>query len=129
VYHHFRSLGWVVRDGVKFAVDYLLYQKGPAFNHANFSVIVLPTYTHAHWFETPERARMVEKKQAKNSWHWLHCVNRVQNHVVKTLVLVYVDVPPPLEIGAGEEDIGALLKRYKVREFCVQRWSHNRNRD
>lgn len=25
VYHHFRSLGWVVKPGVKFAVDYCAY--------------------------------------------------------------------------------------------------------
>jgi tRNA-splicing endonuclease subunit Sen2 len=34
VYHHFRSLGWVVREGIKFCVDYLLYKRGPVFHHA-----------------------------------------------------------------------------------------------
>lgn len=34
VYHHFRSLGWVIRGGLKFCVDYLLYKKGPVFSHA-----------------------------------------------------------------------------------------------
>lgn len=34
VYHHYRSLGWVVKGGIKFCVDYLLYKKGPVFNHA-----------------------------------------------------------------------------------------------
>ena len=32
VYHHYRWLGWVVRSGVKFVVDYLLYNRGPAFS-------------------------------------------------------------------------------------------------
>jgi tRNA-splicing endonuclease subunit Sen2 len=135
VYHHFRSLGWVVRDGIKFAVDYLLYQRGPAFTHAAFAIVIIPSYTHAYWFQTPERKQDVERKKAKYSWHWLHCINRVQSQVVKTLVLVYVDVPPPaaieMDLGGAEGaggGIGAFLGRYKVREFCVQRWSPNRNR-
>jgi tRNA-splicing endonuclease subunit Sen2 len=64
----------------------------------------------------------------------LHRVNRVQTAVFKTLVLAYVEVPPPwdgkssLENG-GHVDIGNLLKRYVVREVVVKRWSPNRNRD
>lgn len=34
VYHHYRSLGWVVKSGIKFCVDYLLYKRGPIFSHA-----------------------------------------------------------------------------------------------
>lgn len=34
VYHHYRSLGWVVKGGIKFCVDYLLYKRGPVFSHA-----------------------------------------------------------------------------------------------
>lgn len=34
VYHHYRSLGWVVKGGIKFCVDYLLYKRGPVFHHA-----------------------------------------------------------------------------------------------
>lgn len=34
VYHHYRSLGWVVKGGIKFCVDYLLYKRGPVFQHA-----------------------------------------------------------------------------------------------
>ena len=36
VYHHYRSLGWVVKGGIKFCVDYLLYKKGPVFTHAEW---------------------------------------------------------------------------------------------
>jgi len=35
-YHHFRSLGWVVRSGIKFCADMLLYKRGPVFTHAEF---------------------------------------------------------------------------------------------
>ena len=44
VCHHYRSLGWVVKGGIKFCVDYLLYKRGPVFAHAEyiFSLRFLP---------------------------------------------------------------------------------------
>jgi tRNA-splicing endonuclease subunit Sen2 len=33
-FHHYRCLGWVVKNGLKFCVDYLLYKRGPVFHHA-----------------------------------------------------------------------------------------------
>lgn len=41
VYHHFRSLGWVVKNGIKFCVDLLLYKKGPAFTHAEYVYLLI----------------------------------------------------------------------------------------
>lgn len=130
VYHHFRSLGWVVRSGVKFGVDHLLYNRGPVFAHAEFAVVIIPSYSHPYWSETEERRDRAAKKQAR-SWWWLHCVNRVQAQVKKTLVLCYVEVPPPSSSpsSASEDDIGAILKRYKVREMSIRRWVPNRTRD
>jgi tRNA-splicing endonuclease subunit Sen2 len=125
VYHHFRSLGWVIRSGVKFGTDYLLYNRGPVFSHAEFAVVVIPSYSHPYWSETEERKNYTAEKQAR-SWWWLHCVNRVQAQVMKSLCLVYVDVPPP---AASIDDIGALFGQYKVREFMIKRWTPNRTRD
>jgi tRNA-splicing endonuclease subunit Sen2 len=135
-YHHFRSLGWTVRPGAKFSVDYLLYNRGPVFSHAEFGVIVLPSYSDPYWMGTETgRAKVAknEKERERKSWWWLHCVNRVQAAVQKNLVICYVEVPPPVEkVGMGEEDgdidIGAFLRRYKVREINIKRWSPNRMR-
>ena len=123
-YHHFRSLGWVVRPGVKFAVDLLLYKRGPVFSHAEFAVIILPAYSDSYWNTRPE-----ERKKTR-PWHWLHMVNRVQTQVRKSLVLCYVEIPRPVEIGKNEGVcVKTLLKRYKVREIIVRRWIPNRSRD
>ena len=131
-YHHFRSLGWVVRPGIKFAVDWLLYLRGPVFSHAEFAVIILPAFTDAYWRSAPEIEKATRKKEAKN-WWWLHCVNRVQSQVKKSLVLAYVEVPPPGKLpaadGEGKVDIGAFLGQYKVREMILKRWIPNRERD
>jgi len=115
VYHHYRSLGWVVRPGSKFSCDFLLYNRGPVFSHAEFALLIVPEY-----------AQGVEGK--RKDWWWLHCVNRVQSQVRKTLVLCYVEVPKVLE-GHAEGDIGRVLKSYKIREFVMKRWLANRSRD
>jgi tRNA-splicing endonuclease subunit Sen2 len=136
VFHHFRSLGWVVRPGIKFAVDYLLYQRGPPFHHAEFAIMIVPSYSAPYWSEAPERLSDSEKNKveaAKKDWWWLHRVNRVQTTVYKTLVLVYVEVPAPWDVDQTQDgwkvDIGSALKQYTVREVVVRRWSPNRNRD
>jgi tRNA-splicing endonuclease subunit Sen2 len=126
VYHHFRSLGWVVRDGIKFSVDYLLYERGPVFKHAAFAIVIVPSYTDAHWHQQNQQT-ITQRRKASRDWHWFHSINRVQSHVLKTLVLVYVDVPPPSKTQG--DDIGAILRGYKVREFTISRWSANRSRD
>lgn len=35
-YHYYRSLGWVIKGGIKFCVDLLLYKRGPVFHHAEY---------------------------------------------------------------------------------------------
>lgn len=123
-YHHFRSLGWVVRPGTKFSCDYLLYNRGPVFSHAEFAIIILPSYSHEYWHtEQGKRSRRVQEQK---DWWWLHCVNRVQSQVKKSLVMCYIDVPPPVQ---GEvANVADLLKGYKVREFVIRRWLMNRSR-
>lgn len=121
VYHYYRSLGWVVRPGVKFSADYMLYNRGPVFSHAEFAVIIIPEYSQ----EAPDG----EKKQSRD-WWWLHCVNRVQSQVRKSLVICYVEVPTMAALKAvGQGDIGAVLRQYKIREFVLRRWLANRSRD
>ena len=123
VYHHYRSLGWVPRHGIKFGVDWILYQRGPVFDHSEFGLMTMPSFSDPRWagyeHETPKR-----------SWSWLMGVNRVLAHVLKGLVLVYVDVPPPpiFEEAMRVGGIAAALKKYTVREVMVRRFSVNRNR-
>jgi tRNA-splicing endonuclease subunit Sen2 len=122
VYHHFRSLGWVPRPGMKFGVDWILYAKGPVFDHAEFGLMVIPSYTDSTW-----KGR--GKDTNARSWHWLHGANRVLAHVKKSLVLVYVDVPAPSVFEeARRKGLAEVFKLYKVREVTASRWSSNRNR-
>ncbi|KAK4040030.1 hypothetical protein C8A01DRAFT_16060 [Parachaetomium inaequale] len=123
VYHHFRSLGWVPRHGIKFGVDWIIYQRGPVFDHSEFGIMVVPAYSDAAW-----EGR--EHQEPKKSWSWLMGVNRVLSHVLKSLVLVYVDIPPPAVFDEEMErgGITEALKKYTIREVMVRRFSVNRNR-
>ncbi|KAI5780759.1 hypothetical protein EDC01DRAFT_253299 [Geopyxis carbonaria] len=122
VYHHFRSLGWVVRSGVKFSVDYLLYNRGPVFTHAEYAVLIVPSYSSQAW------ASDLKQHKEMKQWHWLHCANRVSAQVKKTIILVYVDIPPPNQL-TKDMDIAQILKKYRIREFSMRRWLVSRNRD
>ncbi|KAI5203396.1 hypothetical protein E4T39_04224 [Aureobasidium subglaciale] len=122
VYHHYRSLGWVVRPGVKFSCDFLLYNRGPVFSHAEFALLIIPEYA--------EGSVEAEAGKGRLGWWWLHCVNRVQSQVKKSLVVVYVKVPEQVPEMEGQEvDVGKLLRGYEVREFVIKRWLANRSRD
>jgi len=129
VYHHYRSLGWVVRSGIKFSVDYMLYNRGPVFSHAEFGVVILPSYSDPYWTSDPFLEKYSKEKQQR-TWAWMSCINRVITQVKKTLILTYVDVPKPL--SAHEEKnlgIDGVLARYKVREIVMKRFAANRMRD
>ena len=128
VYHHYRSLGWCVRGGAKFSCDFMLYNRGPVFSHAEFAILVIPSYTDPYWSSDPFLQNYVRAKE-KRSWSWMHCINRVVSQVKKKLILVYVDVPSPMNTEA-EKDLGIdeVLGRYRIREFVMRRWLSNRER-
>jgi tRNA-splicing endonuclease subunit Sen2 len=129
VYHHFRSLGWVLRSGIKFSVDYMLYVRGPVFTHAEFGVLILPSYSDPYWRSNPFLQNYVKSKETR-TWTWMNGIHRVITQVKKTLILCYVDIPRPLDTEEAEKlGIDAILARYKVREIVMSRFSANRRRD
>ncbi|RDL38718.1 uncharacterized protein BP5553_03058 [Venustampulla echinocandica] len=128
VYHHFRSIGWVPRSGIKFSVDYLLYNRGPVFSHAEFGVIILPSYDDPYWSSTVMLQNHAKQNQ-RRTWAWMNCINRVITQVKKTLIIVYVDIPKPLTAEEEAElGIDGVLSRYKIREFVMKRWLATRSR-
>jgi len=119
VYHHFRSLGWVVRSGIKFCADWVLYgSRGPVGGHAEFAVCMIPVYADG----TP-----VEMMEDRTSWRWLGTVNRVCAGVKKTLILVHVVVPD--EIEADDLNSPHILTKYIIKEIALKRFIPARMRD
>lgn len=120
VYHHYRSLGWCVRSGVKFGCDMLLYKRGPPFIHAEYCILVISNDDKARydWFEMAAKARVI-------------------GTVKKTFVLVYVDSPTEERfnsiLSSAYSDEGILFqdlfKLYKVTEILYRRWAPSKTRD
>ncbi len=147
-YHHFRSLGWCVRPGIKFAVDWLLYRRGPVFSHSAFSVLLVPVF-----MDEGDRAGPhgdTDWYAEKTSWKWINTVMRVNSLVQKvrrtcvcaltqTVILAYVTVPALSSFpdsarrGGGLDprkfDMRSLMGRYTVREVSLTRFSAARRRD
>ncbi|OBA24268.1 hypothetical protein METBIDRAFT_52286 [Metschnikowia bicuspidata var. bicuspidata NRRL YB-4993] len=118
VYHHFRSMGWCVRSGIKFGCDMLLYKRGPPFMHAEYAILVIPN-NGEEW----------------TTWEDFMAVARVVSGVKKTLVLVYVDIPAQavfdhvMQMLDAPAKYRALMQNYRVTEVIYKRWSPARTRD
>ncbi|GAA5960741.1 hypothetical protein JCM8115_001815 [Rhodotorula mucilaginosa] len=153
-YHHFRSMGWVARSGTKFCVDWVLYgQGGPVGGHAEFAVLIIPTYVDPRDAQSnPFRStstlaidsdpelrgdddgeHLQGEGERKNSWRWFHTVNRVCSGVKKTLVLLYVVIPPlsslPPEPDWVARHPAQALAKLEMREVVVRRFLAGRMRD
>lgn len=111
-YHYFRSLGWCARSGVKFGVDWLIYRRGPPFQHAEFAVMVMDDSSY--------------------SWAWLHSNMRVVSGAKKTLCLLYVDGPKELPDFSKIRTVGefkAELAKNTVKTYNYTRFTPSRCRD
>ncbi|XP_075546590.1 tRNA splicing endonuclease subunit 2 [Dermacentor variabilis] len=114
-YHHFRSKGWVVRSGAKFAADYLLYKDGPPFYHASFSVIVRTV-----WADTLEE----NPDHRLQSWPTLSGLIRVNGNASKAVLLCHVIMPRGADFTTPH-----VLRSFKIQELLVRRWIVSEERE
>lgn len=98
-YHHYRSLGWVVKDGLKYGTDFLLYKKGMIFGHSQFGIRVIAcksaaevtsSTTQQQWSTGMDLPPLplsstpgLFVSHAVHSWQWLLALNRVVSQVQK----------------------------------------------
>jgi len=104
VYHYLRSKGWVVKSGLKFGGDYLVYSKGPPFCHASYVALVIEEYSDRHNY----------------SWNVLSALNREATAAGKEVLLCYVDCDNALK----EEDLDSpnCLPAFTIKEVLFKRW-------
>ncbi|CAO1631629.1 unnamed protein product [Parajaminaea phylloscopi] len=126
-YHHYRSLGWAVKSGLKFCADWLLYKRGPVFGHAEFAVLVIPVYEDPADEASSPFGR--HPAAGDRDWVWFSTMNRVQTQVLKTLVLAHVTIPalsrtPPDALRSAEALVQGLQegKLHTIREVSLRRW-------
>ncbi|KAJ3576460.1 hypothetical protein NP233_g418 [Leucocoprinus birnbaumii] len=144
VYHHYRSLGWVVKGGIKFCVDYLLYKRGPVFAHAEYEIFIWPgdcpddrtllrfALVVCPVYEDPEdqaKSNLNLENSNPFPWSWLSTINRVNSQVQKTLVLVYVTIPARSRVPLNVLQTPACLAHYSIREVILRRFVPARMRD
>ncbi|KAK8865648.1 hypothetical protein IAR55_000793 [Kwoniella newhampshirensis] len=138
-YHHFRSLGWVVKDGIKFCADWLLYRRGPVFSHSAFACIVIPVYEDGQDRVSSPYGNQ-DWYEERTTWKWINTVMRVNALVQKTVIAVYVTIPALSSFPSGSKlangaldptknNFGSLLRRYTVREVSLTRFGAARRRD
>ncbi|KAJ2747760.1 tRNA splicing endonuclease subunit sen2 [Coemansia sp. BCRC 34301] len=120
-YYYYRSKGWVVRSGLKFGSDFLLYTKSPAQSHAQYSVLVRRSQSRDSEIIRCEDEEGELPKATSASWQFAFSLSRVTSQVRKALVLCYVDVPE-LDLEPPTSD----MKQYQISEFLVQRFNANR---
>jgi len=145
VYYHFRRQRLIVKPGLKFGVDYLLYSQPIPVSHAAHCVNVLAVYPPQYPLDKREvgdkrevRDRdPVDKREVRDqvSWQEINLWQRLMGNVRKRLKLVYVLVPEVME-GEGDwrdvedrEGLERVLERYKVREVENRRMVIARERD
>ncbi|XP_045181711.2 tRNA-splicing endonuclease subunit Sen2-like [Mercenaria mercenaria] len=119
-YHYFRSKGWVPKPSLLFGTDFIVYKVGPEFYHASYSVIVKTVYEGT--FEEVEGYN-----SRKLNWTSIFGLNRVTEHVAKTLVYCYVIMPR--DLSDEERKSPECIARFKVRLQTVQRWVSSQERD
>ncbi|KAG8181814.1 hypothetical protein JTE90_001469 [Oedothorax gibbosus] len=117
-YHHFRSKGWIVRCGLKYGVDYVLYKDGPPFYHSTYSVIVKAV---------KEQGLREERGQRQFTWGSLLALNRVTNTVGKGLMFLYVIKPH--QVSEQKIITPFCISQYKVEEVLMKRWVPSASRE
>merc|ERR1711894_294019 len=113
VYHHFRSKGWVVKNGCKFGADYLLYKDGPPFYHASYSVWIRQLMSN------DENSANI-KELPKLDWTSLSGLNRVTESASKELLLV--DIHEPNDVKDKMNTITDYINCIRLEEVLVRRW-------
>nr|CAB3267292.1 tRNA-splicing endonuclease subunit Sen2-like [Phallusia mammillata] len=121
-YHHFRSKGWVPKDGIQFGADLVLYRKGPSFYHASY-VIVIQTVDA----KTMKAVDFNGVASRNFSWVMLSGLLRLATTVSKEVMFCYVLVPD--DLSDAQKSTPECVKRFSIQERIISRWTSNKDRD
>lgn len=113
VYHHYRTKGWVVKSGLKFGTDWVLYPVGPPFYHAQYTVLI-----QCVWSDTLRRDDSASWREF--SWTNIAATERLNSHVAKAPLICLVLRPR----GLTDSQLGKLqcLHQLSIQELLLSRW-------
>ena len=121
VYHYFRSKGWVVKPGLKYGGDFLLYKQGPPFYHASYIVIV-------DVLDGDSSIRHESKSLRKSTWNNLLGLERLSETAAKEILFAQVLWPSSVSQTSSLLNVD-VLSEFSVRELLWRRWNPKHNRE
>lgn len=143
-YSYYRKHGWIPKSGLKFGVDYVLYETNPDHCHANYAVIIRPPYPE-------QKMPPFQNCDCCLSWLLLSTLNRVSESVSKELIIAYIvdsdnihnaktqtNVNTEFNVNRTNEEnktnnrlITSLrdVQNYTVKEFILSRWRPSKTRE
>lgn len=103
-YAHLRAKNWVVRPGIQYGVDFVVYRHHPALVHSEYAVLVI---SEGNADCNSNRLKV---------WSDLQCSLRVCGGVAKTLLVLSI------RDAGGEAGSPSCLWKYTVDERTISRW-------
>uniref|UniRef100_A0A0A9E044 tRNA-intron lyase n=1 Tax=Arundo donax TaxID=35708 RepID=A0A0A9E044_ARUDO len=104
-YEHLRLKNWVVRSGLQYGADFVVYRHHPALVHSEFAVIVVP-----------EGKEFGTRCGRMKVWSDLLCALRASGSVAKTLLVLTIS-SRSCELGFPD-----CLEQLIVHERTITRW-------
>ncbi|XP_017796357.1 PREDICTED: tRNA-splicing endonuclease subunit Sen2 [Habropoda laboriosa] len=120
-YHYFRSKGWVVKPGLKYGGDFLLYKQGPPFYHASYIVII-------DTLDGDSLIRNQNKCMHKLTWNNLLGLERLSETAAKEILFAQVLWPSSALQTSNLLNVD-ILSEFSVKELLWRRWNPKYNRD
>ncbi|ESQ37459.1 hypothetical protein EUTSA_v10002801mg, partial [Eutrema salsugineum] len=99
-YSHLRSKNWIVRSGLQYEVDFVVYRHHPSLVHSEYAVVV----------------RSIEVNDRLRVWSDIHCCVRLTGSVNG-------------EVNREDMNLPVCLEDYTVEEHTVRRWSPELSRE
>lgn len=128
VYFFLRSRGWVVRSGLKYGVDFVIYRLGPHQTHAEYSVVVESHIPGRGGGGEEGEREMLEKtvgQRLPRSWIHVQSALRTTHNVAKSLMTAQVILAEgeggPEPRAEGFWDSPDCLEALAVRTFVISR--------
>lgn len=109
-YHHFRRKNWVVRTGLKFGGDFLLYKTGPAYYHASY-VVIIDILDENTLERKPDLCRRSMNTRDITG------LNRLCEGTGKELLIFQIFWPNNVEHVSNDD-----IKHIQVKEILMRRW-------
>nr|XP_039262789.1 tRNA-splicing endonuclease subunit Sen2-like [Styela clava] len=114
VYHHFRTKGWVPKEGLKFGTDYILYKHGPSYTHAAYAVIIQ---------EVNDDLTNSDRSSRHLTWTSMAGLGRLVSSVSKSLLICSIT---STNIDTSSPNC---LKQMNIYETVFSRWMSSKEQE